>query len=58
MVMVFDAKGKHLEATTTKTTKPTGHQCPMNQIQISDIKELTKLFKLHSEEVAGVKRMM
>ncbi|MBL6693521.1 MAG: DNA polymerase I [Proteobacteria bacterium] len=55
MVMVFDAKGKTFRSDYYKGYKANRPSMP-NELrsQISDIKELTKLFKLHSEEVVGV----
>ena len=55
MVMVFDAKGKTFRSDYYKDYKANRPPMP-NELrsQISDIKELTKLFKLHSEEVVGV----
>ena len=55
MVMVFDAKGKTFRSDYYKDYKANRPSMP-NELrsQISDIKELTKLFKLHSEEVVGV----
>ena len=55
MVMVFDAKGKTFRSEYYKDYKANRPPMP-NELrsQISDIKELTKRFKLHSEEVVGV----